>query len=247
MSTHIHAIGPKRAGRPTLDIHRCVRCGLSTKNDCKSLKCSSSDSPGGNLCHRCIPLIDPNLTSCFDWISLESILSCDNCLVKTDQIMSCMICDKAVCSSCLDPISLTKFYELDICFLLCSSCIPFEFYSDDNNSNVKFIFDRKHCFCHYCQDYHLSENSNSDVPDSCSYCDNGIPPIIRKILSKSPHQATSSSKEPNSISKVADSHISAVDSESLVKTDDKHTPHESQPCAPKSVVCLLYTSPSPRD
>ena len=181
--THSHIIGPKRPGRPSLDEHRCINCGKSTRFMKQKIQCpAESTSPGGTLCLTCAEHFDTNTGTCTDWISQCTPTGCQKCLKNCHGVLfTCDICDSEICQECTETTCLERFFQADISYFVCNQCIPLQLRSDERGRSSMFLADQKFDFCVFCQDWHLAEAFGGD---GCDYDGNNCPPIVKKILQR---------------------------------------------------------------
>ena len=125
-TNHVHVVGPTRAGRPTLDEHRCVSCGRSTRFMKRRAQCpANGTTAGGTLCFTCHETINTEEGTCIEWVAQRGPLGCQKCLKDCNgALFTCEICESEICESCTEDICLKKFFEEDISYFVCTQCIP---------------------------------------------------------------------------------------------------------------------------
>ena len=183
--SHNHVIGPKRRG-PAVDPElKCIICGKSQKNNLKKgivAKCEASNSPGGLCCTTCfakIPKATPK--NCEEWLKATLVGSiCEICSGKTDSIMTCLLCEKYTCVTCLAPESFES-YGISSGFPLCENCLPQKARSSPNGEISRFHNGIEHTWCVMCQEFHPV----IDIKPMCPLDDTSKPKII-KLLEEDP-------------------------------------------------------------
>ena len=160
-----------------------------------------SVAAGGTLCFTCHENINTSEGTCIEWVAQRGPLGCHQCLKDCGgALFTCEICESEICESCTEDICLKKFFEEDISYFVCTQCIPLSLRTDDKGQSTTYIADRKHVFCVFCQDFHLSEAFGGD---GCDFAGHNCPPLVKKLLTldtnvTSPrHSLHSISQDPN--------------------------------------------------
>lgn len=158
---------------------------------------------GGTLCFTCQENINTVEGTCIEWVAQRGPLGCHKCLKDCGgALFTCEICESEICESCTEDICLKKFFEEDISYFVCTHCIPFSLRTNSKGQSTTFIGDRKHDFCVFCQDFHLSEAFGGE---GCDFAGHNCPPLIKKLLSleatvpSSSHSLQNAPNVPNSL------------------------------------------------
>ena len=129
LDPHLHATAPRKRGRPVQAYLRCVVCSKSTRSR-PFVQCSMSSSPGGRICTDCHERVEGDGLSernCHDWVKsaeTPALKECEMCTRNTDQLVSCAICDSAICEACCNRTTLERFYATGAYEAICNACVP---------------------------------------------------------------------------------------------------------------------------
>ena len=161
---HLHATAPRGRGRPVQAYLRCVVCCKSTRSR-PFIQCSEANSPGGRICSDCFEsqADDQSVRNCHVWVrkaNTPAMQSCEMCTRNTDQLVSCAVCDGAICEACCNSTTLDRFYATGAYEAICNACVPPDACADPDGLTAKKIGDRICTFCLVCQDYHTDTNDD---------------------------------------------------------------------------------------
>ena len=141
---------------------------------------AESTTAGGTLCFTCSEIIETSQGSCIDWVAQRGPLGCHKCLKDCGgALFTCEICEAEICEACTEDICLKKFFEEDISYFVCTHCIPLSLRTNSKGLSTTFIADRKHEFCVFCQDFHLSEAFGGE---GCDFAGHNCPPLVKALL-----------------------------------------------------------------
>ena len=118
-------------------------------------------------CYEC-HTSDKSDLNCHDWVksaNSPALNQCDMCAIKTDKLIACIVCDCSVCESCINTVTLQRFFACGVYETICNACIPPDACADPDGLTAKTIGSRKCTFCLICQEYH------EDVSEGVVDCD----------------------------------------------------------------------------